>query len=87
MAKSPTATDTDTLTQAIRVAVEAAAQQWPAHMRPATVARYLDTTKATLYRKFLADPSFPRPVKHGSRLTLFSKAELDRWLAKQRRAA
>jgi predicted DNA-binding transcriptional regulator AlpA len=86
MTKTPAATDNDELTQAIRAAVDAAAQRWPEQMRPATLAAYFDTTKATIYRKFLADPTFPRPVKHGSRITLFSKTEIDRWLEAQRRS-
>ncbi len=88
MKKTPTvvATENDPLTRAIRAAVDAAAQRWPEQMRPATAAKYLDTTKQTVYRRFLADPTFPRPVKHGSRITLFSKTEIDRWIAEQRRS-
>jgi predicted DNA-binding transcriptional regulator AlpA len=73
------------LIRAIANAVAETAKRWPEEMRPATVAKYLDTTKATLYRKLIKDPTFPRPARHGARFTSFSKAEIDRWRDGQRR--
>lgn len=46
----------------------------------------LDISRPTIYRLIRRDPTFPRPVKIGSR-TLFAVHEIDAWMQAQVAAA
>lgn len=59
----------------------------PAVLRPMRVAAaYLGISRRKLYDLLECDPSFPRPVKYGTRSVGVVRASLDRWLAEQERA-
>lgn len=53
--------------------------------RPARAARFVDMGESTLWKFAKEDPDFPRPIKLGSRMTVFLRADLVAWI--QRRAA
>lgn len=46
----------------------------------------LDVSRPTIYRLLRRDPTFPRPIKIGSR-TLFAVHEIDAWMQAQAAAA
>jgi predicted DNA-binding transcriptional regulator AlpA len=48
-------------------------------LRPKFLVEYLQIGRATLYRRMKYDPTFPTPIRHG-RVTVFSRAEIDKWL-------
>ena len=48
--------------------------------RPAAAAHYLAVSRATLWRWCKERPNFPKPRKHGPRVTCWDLNELDAWL-------
>lgn len=59
----------------------------PRFARPSEAAAYCRFSKNTLWRLIANDPTFPRPLKAGQRVTLIDLNEVDAWLAKNRREA
>lgn len=51
------------------------------HFRPAAAAKLLGISRSTFYRLLRDDPTFPKPHRFGSRITLFRSDDLDAWLA------
>lgn len=52
------------------------------YIRPKAVSQMLSISMATLYRKVRAGTFIP-PIKLGPRLTVFSRADIYRWLSEQ----
>jgi len=62
------------------------ADGWPAHMNAATASRYLDLSKAALY-KLVQQHRIPHSSEGpGCRLS-FARRDLDAWIAEQRHEA
>jgi predicted DNA-binding transcriptional regulator AlpA len=47
------------------------------------VAALCDVSLATLYRRLLSDPTFPRPIRFSRRHVRWDEAEVQTWLASQ----
>ncbi|PLZ02558.1 hypothetical protein CY652_10630 [Burkholderia sp. WAC0059] len=52
-------------------------------LRPAQAAEKLGIGLSTLWARAKHEADFPRPVKLGSRTTVFLESELDAWLSKR----
>lgn len=50
------------------------------YLRPAEAARFIGAGLSTLWRYAKQDPTFPTRVKLSSRLTLFRRVDLERWV-------
>ena len=50
-------------------------------LRPTEAAALLRVSRSTLWRWAATDPTFPQPFKLGPRVTVWSVAEVERWLA------
>lgn len=65
------------------VAKELARRQDRRNARPTATARYLGVSLATLWRWAKERADFPKPRKHGPRVTCWDLNEIDAWLDAQ----
>jgi predicted DNA-binding transcriptional regulator AlpA len=59
----------------------------PRWARPSTTSKYLCVSPATLWRWNSQFENFPKPHKHGPRVTCWDLNEIDAWCARQTRSA
>jgi predicted DNA-binding transcriptional regulator AlpA len=53
-------------------------------IRSKDVAKLLSCVRSTVYRYLRLDPTFPRPMKVGLRMTLWDEEEIIQWLRSKR---
>ncbi|MCO5976805.1 helix-turn-helix transcriptional regulator [Ideonella oryzae] len=56
----------------------------PELIRPAAAATRYSLSRRTLGRRMKDDPTFPRPIRLGSRVVLFKRSELDAYFEGKR---
>lgn len=58
--------------------------QETAYLRPADAAKFIGAGLSTLWRYAKTDPNFPPRVRISSRMTVFSRNELQVWVERHR---